>query len=95
MAYGCYKDLAKRTKSGTVLKDKAFKITTDPKYNDGERGLTSMVYKFFDKKSTGSVFKSITDQENADKLHKPIIENFKKPKVYSSFKNNIWRADLA
>ena len=33
------------------MKDKAFKIASDPKYNGYQRGLSSMVYKFFDKKS--------------------------------------------
>ena len=51
MAYGKSKDLVKRTKSDKVLKDKAFKIASDPKYDGYQRGLASMVYKFFDKKS--------------------------------------------
>ena len=53
MAYNKYKDSEKRTQSDRVLKDKAFKITINPKYNGYERGLFSMVYKFFDKKSKG------------------------------------------
>ena len=32
-----------------VLSDKAFKIVSDPKYYGYQRGLASMVYKFFDK----------------------------------------------
>ena len=48
MAYGKSKDLAKRTQSDNVLRDKAFKIVSDPKYD----GLASMVYKIFDKKSS-------------------------------------------
>ena len=52
-----------------------------------------MVYKFFDKKSTGSGFKSSSIL--ADELHKPIIKKFDKRKVYSQFKDNIWEADLA
>ena len=54
-----------------------------------------MVYKFFDKSSSGSVIKSMPNQQVANELHKPIIENFKKRRVYSSFKDNIWGADLA
>ena len=50
MAYGKSKDLVKRTQSDKVLKDKAFKIASDPKYDGYQRGLASMVYKFFDKK---------------------------------------------
>ena len=51
MAYGKSKDLAKRTQSDKVLRDKAFKIASDPKYDVYQRWLASMVYKFFDKKS--------------------------------------------
>ena len=47
MAYGDFKDLAKRTVSGKVLRDKAFNIAKYPKYDGYERGLASMVYKFF------------------------------------------------
>ena len=52
-----------------------------------------MVYKFFDKKSKGSGLKE--NQQLANELHKPIIRKFKKRKVYSSFKDNIWGVDLA
>ena len=48
--YGKSKDLVKRTQSDKVLRDKAFKIASDPKYDGYQRGLASMVYKFFDKK---------------------------------------------
>ena len=54
MTYGDFKDLAKRTASDKVLGDKAFKIASNPKYDGYQRGLASMVYKFFDKKSAGS-----------------------------------------
>ena len=47
MTCGKSKDLAKRTQSDKVLKDKAFKIASDPKYDGYQRGLASMVYKFF------------------------------------------------
>ena len=57
MAYDKFKDLEKRTKSDIVLKNKALKIVSNPKYNGYERGLASMVYKFFDKKSKGSDLK--------------------------------------
>ena len=61
MAYGKSKDLAKRTQSDKVLRDKAFKIASDPKYDGYQRGLASMVYKFFDKKSSGN---GITNEPN-------------------------------
>ena len=51
MAYGKLKNLAKRTQSDKVLRDKAFKIVSYPKYDGYQRGLASMVNKFFDKKS--------------------------------------------
>ena len=44
----------KRTQSDKFLIDKAFKIASDPKYNGYQTGLASMVYKSFDKKSSGS-----------------------------------------
>ena len=54
MAYDEPKYLAKRTQSEKGLRDQAFKIASDPKYDGYQRGLTSMGYKFFDKKSSGS-----------------------------------------
>ena len=52
-----------------------------------------MLYKFFDKKSSGSGV--ISNQQLATELHKPIIREFKTRKVYSSFKDNIWGVDFA
>ena len=54
MAFSKSEDLAKKTLSDKVLRDKAFKIANDSKYDGYQRGLASMVYKFFDKKSSGS-----------------------------------------
>ena len=51
MAYGDFKDLKRRTTSDKVLRDKVFNITKNPKYSGYQRGLASMVSKFFDKKS--------------------------------------------
>ena len=96
MAYGDFKDLAKRTAADKVLRDKAFKIASDQKYDGYQRGLASMVYKFFDKKWQGSG--AANSNENihlADELHKPITSKFEKRKVYPSFRDNIWGADLA
>ena len=70
MTYGKSKDLVKRTQSDKVLKDKAFKIASDPKYDGYQRGLTSMVYKFFDKKSKGSgFFSNEPNYQLANELH--------------------------
>ena len=48
------KRFTKRTQPDKVLRGKAFKIASDPKYDGYQRGLVSMVYKLFDKKSSGS-----------------------------------------
>ena len=74
MAYRDFKDLKRRTFSDKVLRDKAFNIAKNPKYDWYQRGLASMVYNFFDKKSEGS---GIVNKENiqlADELHQPIIK---------------------
>ena len=73
MAYGKYIDLTKRTQSDKFLKDKAFEIATNPKYDGYQRGLPSMIYKFFDKKSTGSYVNLMSNQQLLNELHKPII----------------------
>ena len=53
-----------------------------------------MAYNFFDKKTAGSRIKSMQQNKKlAEELHKPIIRKFKKRKVYSAFKDNIWGAD--
>ena len=49
MAYGDFKDLNKRTADDKVLRDKAFNISKNPKYDGYQHGLASVVYKFFDK----------------------------------------------
>ena len=95
MAYGKSKDLVKRTQSDKVLRDKAFKIASDPKYDGYQRGLASMVYKFFDKKSSGSNIANEPNYQLANELDKPIIRKFKKRKVCSSFRDNIWGVHLA
>ena len=53
MAYGDFKELslAKKTVADKILRDKAFNIAKDPKYDGYQRGLPSMVYRFFDKKN--------------------------------------------
>ena len=74
MAYGDFKDFKRRTSADNVLRDK---------YDGYQRGLASMVYKVFDKKSKGSgvtlANKSIPQNEQlAEELHKPIIRKFKR-----------------
>ena len=53
MAHGEFKDLARRTASDKVLRDKAFNVAKNPKYDGYQRGLASMVKKYFDKKTSG------------------------------------------
>ena len=76
---------------------------------DIKGGLASMVYNFFDKKSTSILDKPVAgsrvnidtnksafdNEKLAEELHKPIIRKFKKRTVYSGFKDNIWGDDLA
>ena len=94
-AYSDSKDLTKRTIADKILKNKEFDIAKDPKYDGYQRGLASMVYKFFDSKVSGSGAKlTLQNEQLAEELHKPIIRKFEKRKVYSTFKDNIWGVDL-
>ena len=95
MAHGKSKDLVKRTQSDKVLRDKAFRIASDLKYDGYQRGLTAMVYNFFDKKYSGSGIINESNYQLANELHKPIIKTLRKRKVYSSFRDNIWGIGLA
>ena len=100
-AYSDSKDLTKRTVADKILRDKAFNISKDPKYDGYQRGLASMVYIFFDKKSKGSSAKHVNtkltpqNQQLAEELYKLIIKKIEKRKVRAAFKDNIWGADLA
>ena len=80
MGYGDFKYLTRRTASDKVLRDKVFSIAKNPKYDGYQRGLASMVYKFFDKNSKGSGVNILLDfnEQLAKKLNKPIIRKFKK-----------------
>ena len=97
MVYGDFKDIVRRTASDKLLRDKVFNLAKNLKYDVYQRGLASMVYKLFDKKSKGGGVNIPLEfnEQLAEELHKPIIRKFKKRKVYSGFKDNIWGADLA
>ena len=91
MAYGDFKDLKRRTAADNFLRYKAFNIAKNHKYDGYQRGLASMVYKRFDKKTKGSgvtlankyATKSIPQNEQlAEELHKPIIRKSKKKRKY-------------
>ena len=81
-AYADHKDLINRTEADKVLRDKAYDIVSNPKYDGYEKGLASMVYKFFDKKSTGSGFKklknptkpTISDKNCETRTSSPLIQ---------------------
>ena len=82
MAFRDFKDLTKRTASDKILRDKAFNIAKNLKYDGHQRGLASMVYKCFDKKSSGNGIKNenILKKELAEELHKAVIRKFSKKK---------------
>ena len=74
MAHRDFQDLEKRTSSDKVLRDKAFSIAKNPKYDGYQRELASVVYNFFDKTSAGSgVNMNENNERLAEELHKPII----------------------
>ena len=79
MGYGDFKDLKRGTFSNKVLRDKAFNIAKNPKYDRYERGLASVVYTFFDKKSAGSSIVN-NDNNNDYKQINQLLENLKKEK---------------
>ena len=106
MAYGDFKDLVRRTASDKVLRDKAFNIAKNSKYDWYQRGLASIVYNIFDKKSASLTDKFVSgggianneikqNLQLAEELRKPITRKFKKRKAYSGFRDNVWGADLA
>ena len=97
MDYGDFKDLLRKTASDKVLRNKAFTIAKNPKYDGYQGGLASTVYNFFDKKSKGGgAINEIKQNEQLDEeLHKSILKKILKRRNCSSFKNNIWDADLA
>ena len=95
MAYGDFKDFKKRTASDKILRNKAFNIAKNPKYDGYQRGLASMFYVFFYRKSALLTDKSVSEKgvnipselnkQLAEELHKP-LENFKKEKFILDLK---------
>ena len=72
------------------MKDKAFKIASDPKYDGYQRGLASIVYKFFNKKSSGSGIANEPNYQLANELHKPIIKIRKRKEKFIHFLETIF-----
>ena len=82
-AYGDFKDLTKKAIADTILRDEAFKIESDQKSDGYQRGLASMVQKFFNKKSQGGAIHSLSSNNKeikqlAKELHKAVIKKFEK-----------------
>ena len=90
MAYGKSKDLVKRTQSAKVLRDKAFKIASDPKYDGYQRGLAPMVYKFFDNKSTGSGVATESNCQFPNELYRRLLENSRDEKSIHPWFRQTW-----
>ena len=86
MAHGDFKDPTRRTASDKILRNKSFNIAKNPKCDRYQRGLGSMIFKFFDKNTSDGQIKNkiISNKELAEELHKPIIKKFEKRKLYSS-----------
>ena len=80
MAYCKCKDFTTRTESDKVLRDKAFKVASNPEYDGYQRGLTSMVYNFFDKRSAGSGIKSTSNCNLQMNFINQLLENLKDAK---------------
>ena len=83
-------DLINRTEADNVLRDKVYDIGSNPKYDGYQRGLAGIVYKIFDKKSTGNGITRNTTKSNssilADELHKLSLENLIKEKYICNLK---------
>ena len=109
-AYAKYKDVENRLISDQKLRNSAYDIASNPKYDGHQRGLASMVYKFFYSKVAPLDKKTMSGEGNAkhsflertennkilaEELHKPVIKKFNERKVYSQFRDNIWVVDLA
>ena len=103
-AYAKYKDVENRLISDQKLRNSAYDIASNPKYDGYQRGLARMVYNFFDSKVASLDKKTMSGKSNAkhsslertgnnkilaDELHKPVIKKFNKRKVYSQFRDNI------
>ena len=89
--------MPKRIASDRVICDKAFSVDKNAKYDEYQRGLAPVIYKYFDKMSSGanpscsvvmhtnkSAFKNevIANQQLAEILHKPVVRKFEKRKLY-------------
>ena len=93
MSHGDFKDLTWITISDKILHKKAFNFTKNPKYHAYQRGLASMVYKFFDKKTASRAIKN-ADMLNtalAEELRKPVIRKFSKKSTLNFCRQSLGR----
>ena len=89
--YGKSKYLVRRTQPDKDLRNKAFKIASDPKYDGYQTGLASMVYKFFDKKFKGSGIINESSYQLANELHlNQLLKNLKKENFILYLKTMFW-----
>ena len=94
-AYSESKDLAKRTISEKILKDRSYEIARNHGYDGYQSALGSMMYKFLHTK-TGSWVRMTSkarlsvNEQLAKELHKLVTKKFRRRKVYGRFKDNIW-----
>ena len=77
------------------MRDKGFEIASDLKYDGYQKGLVSMIYKFFDEKVYWKSCCYSPNYQLPNELHKQIIRKFKRRNIYSSFRDIIWGVDLA
>ena len=82
MAYGDFQDLARRTTSDKVLRDEAFNIAKNPNYDGYQRGHASMVYKFFDKKTSGGALNLCKIKNLQMKFINQVLKKFKKKSLF-------------
>ena len=87
-ASGHFKDITRITASDKILRDKAFNIAKNTKYDGCQRGLASTVYKYFNKKTSGETVKNenTSNKDLAEKLHKPIIRKLKKKSTLNFYR---------
>ena len=85
-AYSDSKDVAKRTISDKILKDKTYEIARNYNYNGYQNVLASTVYKFFDKKTEWGI---IVNKPRVEELYKPVIKKIKRRIVYVRYEGNI------
>ena len=92
-AYCDNKDFTKRTISKKNMKEGAYEIMLDPKYDGYQRGLASIIYYIFDQKTrlgATATSKARANEKLAQELHQLMIKKFKKRKVYVWCKDDIW-----